>query len=487
MRRRHLRAARSIGRGASLLATVAVLMLVAAPAGRAADGFAIQEPAPGATVFTAVPQVILRLPPGLPPLTSVWLSVDGVPLAAAGKCFTFSPPPPPTGFPPTFPSFPGGTASCAALFPPKFSDADGDFFRIALHPGLVALPVGTDTRARHVFAPAAGLGTLGYLDRGLHTLTASVLGPQEVGQVIGQATVSFQVGERQLNIVYDNLFAANQILDAEAGLAPLTPNRGGVRQSARTSSSPWGASRLNGTALATQSAPEIADALRRAVDRSCGAVPRRSPPPECGGSGLVTVDEITPAYEDWGAARRAEENRDSPATRLSDALKTLQRRSPWGFSYASRVHLYLSGTVATNIARPRPAGPRFKQLAPSLVRAGGVWIEMYTGSEGSGAVAFSKADWRTVPGAVARLAGGNDGLHFVFTRARRVERAVDASGARCASPMACQWALAESTQINRIILRNGVAAYRTSDQASDWLKEYNRRFRTQLLLAIPAS
>jgi hypothetical protein len=82
----------------------------------------------------------------------------------------------------------------------------------------------------------------------------------------------------------------------------------------------------------------------------------------------------------------------------------------------------------------------------------------------------------------SRVAGGTDGLHFVFTRARRVERLADASGVRCGSPMACQWAVAESTQINRIILRNGVGAYRTSDQASEWLKEYNRRFPTPLLV-----
>jgi hypothetical protein len=279
---------------------------------------------------------------------------------------------------------------------------EGELHRIALRPGLIPLPASTDTRFRNVFVPA-GLPTLGYVSRGPHTLTASVYGGLfSEGALVAQASVSFQVGEPRLNIVYDNLFAANQILEAEAGLSPLTLNRGGVRQSARTSSSPWGASRLNGTALATQSAPEIADALRRAVDRSCGAVPRRPPPPNCAGSGLVAVDEITPAYEDWDAARRAEQNRDSPAARLSDALQTLKRRSPWGFSYASRVHLYLTGTVATNIARPSPRGPRFRQLAPGLARAGGVWIEMYTGSEGAGAVAFSKADWRNVPGAVAR-------------------------------------------------------------------------------------
>ena len=251
-----------------------------------------------------------------------------------------------------------------------------------------------------------GLPTLGYLSRGAHTLSASVAsGLYGEGEIIAQTSVSFTMGEPRVNLVYDNLFAAGQILDSATGPSRLTPNRGGVRQSARTTLSPWGASRLNGTALASQSAPEMADTLRRAIDRSCGAVPRRRPPALCAGSGLVTVDEITPAYADWDGARRAEENRDSPGTRMSEALQMLRRPSPWGFSYASRVHLYLSGNVAANIARPRPGSPRFRQLAPSLARAGGVWIEMYSGSAGTGAVAFGKDDWHRVPGAVAGLSG----------------------------------------------------------------------------------
>src|SRR5690606_34656716 len=144
---------------------------------------------------------------------------------------------------------------------------------------------------------------------GRHTLEASVYGnPGGTGPVIAQASVTFELVAPRVNLVYDTKLPADDILlDGAAGIPALRANRGGLRQSARTSVSPWGVSRLNGTALSKLSAREIADTLRRAVDRSCGAVPRRRPPEHCAGSGLVAVDEITTGYADWDAATRAEE------------------------------------------------------------------------------------------------------------------------------------------------------------------------------------
>lgn len=122
----------------------------------------------------------------------------------------------------------------------------------------------------------------------------------------------------------------------------------------------------------------------------------------------------------------------------------------------------------------------YDQVARALAKAGGVWREMYRGSAGYGARAFTPKEWRLAPGRVASLvthAGGSArGLHFVITRAAKVERVEDRFGRLCGNPMACQWALADQTPLNRRIVAHGVGAYRTADQAPDWLREFNRRF-----------
>ena len=41
--------------------------------------------------------------------------------------------------------------------------------------------------------------------------------------------------------------------------------------------------------------------------------------------------------------------------------------------------------------------------------------------------------------------------------------------------MSCQWKLADLPGANRTITRNGVGAYRLGEQASPWLRQYNRR------------
>jgi hypothetical protein len=122
----------------------------------------------------------------------------------------------------------------------------------------------------------------------------------------------------------------------------------------------------------------------------------------------------------------------------------------------------------------------YRQLAPALARAAGVWLEMYHGAPGYAARAVDAAFWRTAPhriwGPIGSAGGSLSRLHFVITRATRVEKVDDRFGRACTDPMACQWALADETPLNRSILANGVGAYRTADQAPQWLREFNRRF-----------
>lgn len=107
-------------------------------------------------------------------------------------------------------------------------------------------------------------------------------------------------------------------------------------------------------------------------------------------------------------------------------------------------------------------------------------MEMYRGSAGYGARAFTEAEWRTAPAGVNALVkkygGSTSQLHYLITRAPKVQKVDDRFGTPCASPMACQWALGEETSLGRQIMNNGVGAYRVSDQATAWLREYNRRF-----------
>ncbi len=145
----------------------------------------------------------------------------------------------------------------------------------------------------------------------------------------------------------------------------------------------------------------------------------------------------------------------------------LNGNSRWGFSYRSKVHLYVAGTVLVKMA----SGRSYRTVERALALAGGTWLEMYTGTGGRGAQAFSAAQWRTIPSAIARATGKQSNLHFLMTSAVNVPRV-----AGCTTPMSCQWALAASTPVNRAILANGPGTYRASDQAAEWLQQFNRRF-----------
>jgi hypothetical protein len=113
--------------------------------------------------------------------------------------------------------------------------------------------------------------------------------------------------------------------------------------------------------------------------------------------------------------------------------------SPWGGSYASRIHFYLAPGVSTAIAAGRGSAhnrgadgkvhwPDYTFAVDALARAGGVWIEMYHYPQrGAARTPFTSAEWRTVPTAVAafmseRLAAQSlsgidplQSLHFMMT------------------------------------------------------------------------
>ncbi|MCU0307616.1 MAG: hypothetical protein MUE51_07585 [Thermoleophilia bacterium] len=223
--------------------------------------------------------------------------------------------------------------------------------------------------------------------------------------------------------------------------------------------------------------PEIARVLRAAIDD-----------PEHGArSHLVAVDEIGRPFGDGARAhpRRGQGpvpvDPGSPGARLSAAMRLLEVPSPWGGTYARRVHFYLAPAVSTAIARGvgphhnlgrdgKPHFGTFRGVMPGLAAGGGVWVEMYHGVGGRPAP-LSAAEWRTVPHDVLEVFAGHGGsarrVHLLFAG---TSAAPPGAPAGC-RPMACQFRLARSTPAGRRLLANGAGAYRVGDQARDFARE----------------
>ncbi len=308
---------------------------------------------------------------------------------------------------------------------------------------------------------------LGYLSPGPHTFTVELRKANSITTVAAQAesTFNYQPSART-SLIYENRLGLLDIAKGAPGSPGLNGNRGGLIQKTTVKTTGYSqAGRLSGRVLSTQTAREMADYLKAAINSGCGG--RTNTTPYCKSSGVIAVDEIGPAFADWTPAEIASRGKPSPGTRLEQALGMLNEKSRWGFSYRSKVHLYVAGTVLVKMA----SGSSYRTVERALALAGGTWLEMYTGTGGRGAQAFSAAQWRTIPFAIARATGKQSNLHFLMTSAGDVPRV---SG--CATPMSCQWALAASTPVNRAILANGPGTYRASDQAAEWLQQFNRRF-----------
>jgi hypothetical protein len=176
---------------------------------------------------------------------------------------------------------------------------------------------------------------------------------------------------------------------------------------------------------------------------------------------------------------------NSNGARLAEAMRLLDVPSPYGGTYAERVHLYLAPAFGTSIGTGlgehrhlgrdgKPHKATWRGVMPALALAGGVWIEMYHYSHSTGTYSMSAREWKLVParfGSYFRTFGGNlDRLHMVFTGVRGRP---DGAPGSCGEPMACQWRLARSTKAGRAMLANGPGAYRVGSSATRWLRELN--------------
>lgn len=346
----------------------------------------------------------------------------------------------------------------------------------------------------------------------MRTPTRLLAGIALVGAITSLAITSS--ASARSSIVYDNQDAAEAIF---TGPNPLTPARGGLRQDPgpggvfQPNDGPHRLTKVNGKELATMSTSQMVSTLRSAIDAEVYAG---------GSSGLVGVDEIGNFFRDpkfrttyklvnvrGKKIRIASHNSIQitkngyrvivraqtppipgpahPGRRLSEAMRILDEMPyPGGGSYAERVQFYMAPAFVTSIAEGR--GPHFtlgrvggksirpgwRGVMPALAR-GQVWLEMYHGSRAP----VAKKVWQRTPQRLApylRKHGGTgaDQLHFLISGTTTAPPGM--SG--CGSPMACQWAAAESTAVGRQVLANGPGAYRVGDQAAEWLREFNRRF-----------
>ena len=184
--------------------------------------------------------------------------------------------------------------------------------------------------------------------------------------------------------------------------------------------------KLNGASLAKMTSSQMFDALWKGVNRSCVTPAGINTCP----AHLLAVDEIGAAF----GRVEGDQGVNVPGYRLKTAMETLARiQSPWGGSYASRIHCYLAPGVSTAIAAGRgPAHnrgadgevkwPDYSSVIDAFTTAGGVWLEMYHyPTRGSARTPFTSTEWRTVPTAVAAFMAERgieyplQSLHFVMT------------------------------------------------------------------------
>ncbi len=294
--------------------------------------------------------------------------------------------------------------------------------------------------------------------------------------------------QASLSLVYDTSATVKDLV-SPGGQRGLTPERGALRQDpggggmfAPGDNARYRVAKVSDEDIAARSAGDIAELLRGQIRRGrVGAT-----------SHLVSVDEIgrpfgeaPPASPRRGAGPRAVDP-NSPGARFSAAMQMLAgEESPYGGTWASRVHVYIAPAMSTAIGAGRgpnrnlgrdqkPHRPSWQAVMPGLALAGGVHLQMYNGKGGSPSM-FSATNWRRVPAGFIELFGryGGDGarVHFIFTGG-----GVPAGARGCSGSQNCAWKLAESTPAGQAILANGPGIYRIGGDARAWMREFNGRF-----------
>lgn len=321
--------------------------------------------------------------------------------------------------------------------------------------------------------------------------------------------------DARMTIVYDETGPAEQLLSGPSGLGPAdgafrqAPGVGGLF---RDDDEPYLVAKVRAERLKTMTTQQMIEALKGEIDAPTT--------PGAGSSHLVAVDEIGNAFRDprtkvgfkyvrvgskryriaahnrievtkrgWKLVKRTLQPRKPGAnhagSRLSAAMAELAKtESPWGGSYASRVHFYVAPAFVTSVAAGRgthftqsrdgrlPVRGGWQGVTPGIAASGGVWLEMYHGSGHS----VNARTWRLAAkrfgGYLTRYGGAPDRLHFMMTGATEPP---PGAGAACGPAVACMWRLAKQGY-NLSVLNNGPGVWRAGAQASIWLAEYRAHF-----------
>lgn len=312
--------------------------------------------------------------------------------------------------------------------------------------------------------------------------TVSLPGGERKGEA-ARRTTPMRAGA--LGVLYDMDPAVREVVDPLDGARGLTHERGALRQepsgSGLFSDDDSGAllGKVTEEDMRGLTGAEMADLLREEITDAPGHV--------------VAFDELSPAEADprvplVRGARIPPADPASPGAVLAEALTMLDTPSPYGGTWASRVHVYIAPAVTTAMAagrgpdrnQGRDGTPRFRTyrtVMAGLARAGGVWIEAYHGKAFPLLRPFSAETWRKAPAAFMaeyqRAGGDPSRLHFLITGTDAYP--AGRLPAECVTPQACQWTMAEQTPAGRLILANGVGGYRLGAHARPWLAEWQAR------------
>lgn len=199
--------------------------------------------------------------------------------------------------------------------------------------------------------------------------------------------------------------------------------------------------KVSGGALVSQpSAAGMAAVLRDAVNRTCTTPAGVS---TCVAHRVI-VDEIDSRFGGRNGRPGA------VGQRLREAMAILSREAtPWGGSYAGRVHFALAPGPATSVAagygtnralgrNGLPIRRNYRAAFAAMTLGGGTWIQMYHYSHGGGLAGFTAAEWRDVPVGVASfldaLNTSRDPLSYMHFLITQTPGDGAAPGAPCSTP-----------------------------------------------------
>ena len=289
-----------------------------------------------------------------------------------------------------------------------------------------------------------------------------------------------------LAMLYDVDAAVREVVHPSDGAPGLTGAQGARRQEPSNSGlfgaddEQWMIGKVKLAEIIDMSSAEMVDVIQGAIDDSP--------------SHVIGIDEVTTSAADPMApnvkgARAPAPDPASAGGRFAAALAALDVPSPYGGTWASRIHVYLAPAMTSalaagqgpdrNLGRDgRPHFRTYRAVFGGLSHVAGVWIEMYHGLGVTMTSPFTVNEWRTAPAAVSaefqRAGGDVNRLHMMFTGSDSYP-----SGGTlpvgCVTPQSCAWALAEATPAGRQLLANGVGGYRLGESARAFLAEWHAR------------